>query len=186
MVRILGLDPGLRKTGWGIIDAIGSSLKHIAHGVVTSDSEKELAQRLVELQEGIFDVIMQHRPEEAAVEQVFLNKNPVSTIKLGMARGVVLYTPAKEGLFVSEYPANLVKKSVVGSGHAEKEQVLAMINMLLPTAKVTQEDAADALAIAICHAHHRQTAQIIGGTMAGAWQGAPKKKPAVPRPYKSF
>ncbi len=176
MVRIIGLDPGLRKTGWGIIEAEGSTLKYVAHGLVTSDSEKDMAARLVELQEGLFDILMAYKPDEAAIEQVFMNKNPVSTLKLGMARGVIMFAPAKEGLSVAEYPANLVKKSIVGTGHAEKAQVIAMVNLLLPMARVSQEDAADALAIAICHAHHRQTANLIGGTMAGAWQGAPKRK----------
>ena len=160
-MRIIGLDPGLRHTGWGIIDAQGNNLKHIAHGVVSPNPNLEISQRLVCLEEGLADILRKFEPAEAAVEIIFQNKNPKSTISLSMARGIVLYTPAKHGLIVREYAANLVKKSVVGSGHADKEQVMGVINMLLPGAAVTQEDAADALAIAICHAHHRGTEEII-------------------------
>jgi crossover junction endodeoxyribonuclease RuvC len=152
--RILGLDPGLRHTGWGIVDIKGSQLTHVAHGVISSSSQKELAHRLVELYKGLEVIIHQYKPMEAAIEETFVNNNPVSTLKLGMARGVVLMTPALFNLTVAEYPANKVKKSVVGVGHATKEQVSHMVQVLLPKAAPVKLDAADALAIAICHGHH--------------------------------
>jgi crossover junction endodeoxyribonuclease RuvC len=160
-LRIIGLDPGLRHTGWGIIDSEGHNLKHIAHGVISPHTDLDIPQRLVCLEEAISDIIRKFKPVEAAVEIIFQNKNPKSTISLSMARGIVLYTPAKYGLIVREYAANLVKKSVVGAGHANKDQVMGVINMLLPGASVEKEDAADALAISICHAHHRSTEEII-------------------------
>lgn len=152
--RILGLDPGLRHTGWGIIDIKSNQLMHVAHGVISSTTELNLSERLVELFKGLKTIIDQHQPQEAAVEETFVNNNPVSTLKLGMARGVVLMTPALFELKVSEYPANKVKKSVVGVGHASKEQVSHMVQVLLPKAAPVKLDAADALAIAICHGHH--------------------------------
>ncbi len=152
--RILGLDPGLRHTGWGIVDIKGSQLIHVAHGVISSSSKGELAHRLVELYKGLETIIHQYKPMEAAVEETFVNNNPVSTLKLGMARGVILMTPALFNLTVAEYPANKVKKSVVGVGHATKEQVSHMVQVLLPKAAPVKLDAADALAIAICHGHH--------------------------------
>ena len=152
--RILGLDPGLRHTGWGIIDIKSNQLMHVAHGVISSTTELNLSERLVELFKGLKTIIDQHKPQEAAVEETFVNNNPVSTLKLGMARGVVLMTPALFELKVSEYPANKVKKSVVGVGHASKEQVAHMVQVLLPKATPVKLDAADALAIAICHGHH--------------------------------
>ncbi len=152
--RILGLDPGLRHTGWGIIDIKSNQLMHVAHGVISSTTEMNLSERLVELFKGLKTIIDQHKPQEAAVEETFVNNNPVSTLKLGMARGVVLMTPALFELKVSEYPANKVKKSVVGVGHASKEQVAHMVQVLLPKATPVKLDAADALAIAICHGHH--------------------------------
>jgi crossover junction endodeoxyribonuclease RuvC len=151
--RILGLDPGLRHTGWGVIDIKGNQLSHVAHGVISSSSG-DLSSRLVELFKGLSHIIKQYHPEEAAVEETFVNNNPVSTLKLGMARGVILMTPALFNLNVSEYPANKVKKSVVGVGHASKEQVSHMVQVLLPKAAPVKLDAADALAIAICHGHH--------------------------------
>ena len=166
--RIIGLDPGLQRTGWGVIEITGNRLTHIAHGVVTSKADDDLAHRLVSLFTGLQAIIATWAPDEAAVEETFVNKNPVSTLKLGTARGVVVLAPAIAGLPVGEYPANLVKKSVVGAGHADKTQVLMMVNTLLPTSHVTSPDAADALAVAICHAHHRQTRALIGGKMAGA------------------
>lgn len=168
MRRILGLDPGLQRTGWGIIGIDGHRLSHIAHGVITSTSSDDLAHRLADLFRGLQHVITDWSPNEAAVEETFVNKNPASTLKLGTARGVVVLAPAIAGLHVGEYPANLVKKSVVGSGHADKAQIMMMVNTLLPTAKVTSPDAADALAVAICHAHHRQTHRLIGGKMSGS------------------
>lgn len=150
---ILGLDPGLRHTGWGIIQIKGTQLIHVAHGVISTNTEA-LSSRLVELFKGLEKVIQQYQPKEAAVEETFVNNNPVSTLKLGMARGVVLMAPALFGLSVSEYPANKVKKAVVGTGHATKEQVSHMVQILLPKAAPVKLDAADALAIAICHGHH--------------------------------
>lgn len=156
-VRIIGLDPGLRRTGWGIIESDGVRLGYVASGVVTSDGQVELAYRLAELYQGILGVIAAHRPVEAAVEETFVNDNPRSTLKLGQARGMALLAPATKGLLVAEYTPNLVKKTVVGAGHAEKHQIQAMIGFLLPRAKFDSADEADALAIAICHASHRQS-----------------------------
>lgn len=156
---ILGLDPGLRHTGWGIIAAVDNRLTHIAHGVVRTSTGTTLADRLVEIHDGIGAVIELHGPAEAAVEETFVNRNPVSTLKLGQARGVSLVVAARAGLVVAEYPPNLVKKTVVGAGHAAKEQIQLMVGMLLPGVTVSDADAADALAVAICHAHHRETAR---------------------------
>ena len=157
-MRLLGLDPGLRLTGWGVIDVDGNRLRHVAHGVVKVAADRSLAERLNELFEGVVAVIAAQQPTEAAVEETFVNVNPASTLKLGQARGVVMLAPAQAGLPVFEYAANLVKKSVVGVGHADKNQVAMMVGRLLPGIVATA-DAADALAVAICHAHHRATAQ---------------------------
>lgn len=157
--RIIGLDPGLRITGWGIIDVQGSSLSHVAHGIVTSKDGEELPTRLLSLYTQLTDIIREYSPEEAAVEETFVNKNPLSALKLGAARGVVLLAPAHAGLLVGEYSANKVKKSVVGVGHADKTQVAMMVGRLLPKSGGVTKDAADALAIAICHAHHRSFEQ---------------------------
>jgi crossover junction endodeoxyribonuclease RuvC len=157
-MRLIGLDPGLRNTGWGIIESAGSRLRYVADGAVHTDSDRPLAERLVQLHEGLAAVIATYRPVAAAVEETFVNKNPTSTLKLGLARGVALLVPALAGLAVAEYPANLVKKSVVGAGHAGKEQVQAMVRILLPGCLTETADAADALAVAICHAHHAETA----------------------------
>lgn len=154
-VRILGLDPGLRNTGWGLISSQGNRLSHIAHGVVKSTADFALSDRLTEIYRGLMAVIDQYSPHEAAVEETFMNTNAASALKLGMARGVVLLAPATQGLIVGEYSANKVKKSVVGVGHADKTQVAAMVQRLLPTVGTVKADAADALAVAICHAHHR-------------------------------
>ena len=157
MVKILGLDPGLQRTGWGVVKSCGNSISYLGHGVIETNSKDFLSERLNSLHQGIIQVLQQFRPNEAAVEETFVNSNPTSTLKLGMARGVVLFTPASFGLPVSEYSANKVKKSVVGSGHADKHQVSQMVFLLLPTMpKNVKADAADALAIAICHAHHRE------------------------------
>ncbi len=156
-MRVLGLDPGLRRTGWGVIDAEGSRLTHVANGVITSDSKTELADRLVQLMRGVEGVLGSFQPDEAAVEVTLANKNPDSTLKLGMARGIALLTPALQGLPVGEYLPMIVKKSVVGTGHAKKEQVMMMVERLLPGCDIASEDAADALALAICHAHNRAT-----------------------------
>ena len=167
-MRVLGLDPGLRHTGWGILDVRGNRITHVADGAVHADERASLADRLVELHRGLVGVIERYDPDEAAVEETFVNRNPTATLKLGMARGVVLLTPALLGLAVAEYGANHVKKSVVGVGHAAKEQVQAMVRMLLPGVTATSADAADALAVAICHAHHRQSQAAISRASAGA------------------
>jgi crossover junction endodeoxyribonuclease RuvC len=156
-MRLLGLDPGLRLTGWGVIDVDGNRLRHVAHGVVKVAGDRPLAERLNELFDGVAGVIAAQLPAEAAVEETFVNVNPGSTLKLGQARGVVLLAPARAGLPVFEYAANLVKKSVTGAGHADKRQIAMMVGRLLPGVDATA-DAADALAVAICHAHHRATA----------------------------
>jgi crossover junction endodeoxyribonuclease RuvC len=156
-MRLIGLDPGLRLTGWGVIDVDGNRLRHVAHGVIKVAPERALAARLSELFDGVVAVIAEQKPLEAAVEETFVNVNPGSTLKLGQARGVVMLAPARAGLPVFEYAANLVKKSITGAGHAEKHQIAMMVGRLLPGIEATA-DAADALAIAICHAHHRATA----------------------------
>ena len=157
-MRLIGLDPGLRLTGWGVIDVDGNRLRHVAHGVVKVSVEGSLAARLHELFEGIAAIVAEHKPIEAAVEETFVNVNPGSTLKLGQARGVVMLAPARAGLPVFEYAANLVKKSVTGAGHADKRQIAMMVGRLLPGVEASA-DAADALAVAICHAHHRATAK---------------------------
>ncbi|UYN98126.1 MAG: crossover junction endodeoxyribonuclease RuvC [Devosia sp.] len=157
-VRIIGIDPGLRRCGWGILDAVDNRLTFVAAGTLTPPVEGPLASRLAALAEGLAGVLDAHGPHEAAVEETFVNAGARSALILGQARGVVLVTPALRGLPVSEYAANLVKKSVVGTGHADKAQVGLMVRTLLPTALVKGADAADALAIAICHAHHRVSA----------------------------
>lgn len=159
-MRLIGLDPGLRLTGWGVIEVEGNRLRHVAHGVVKVATTGTLAERLNELFDGVAAVVEAQRPLEAAVEETFVNVNPGSTLKLGQARGVVLLAPARAGLPVHEYAANLVKKSVVGAGHADKNQIAMMVARLLPGVTATA-DAADALAVAICHAHHRATARRI-------------------------
>lgn len=154
-VTILGLDPGLRNTGWGIIRFHQGRLRHLGHGVIHSTTKSPLPVRLTELFEDLEKVLSDWDPDEAAVEETFVNKNPVSTLKLGMARGVVLLAPAKAGLPVAEYSANKIKKAVVGAGHADKTQISMMVQHLLPSAGPVHLDAADALAAAICHAHYR-------------------------------
>lgn len=160
MVRIIGIDPGLRRCGWGIVDSDGHRLRFVAAGTITPPVKGDLAVRLLALHEALKKVIELNRPDEAAVEETFVNQGPRSALTLGQARGVVLMTPAALGLEVAEYAANLIKKSVVGSGHADKAQVEMMVQTLLPGARVDGADAADALAIAICHAHHRQIRQL--------------------------
>ncbi len=152
--RVLGLDPGLQRTGWGVITSEGSSLRHVAHGTIKSSQGSPLADRLVQLFEGLNAVLNEHAPDCAAVELTFVNKDPKGALKLGQARSICLLTPALVGLPVSEYAPNLIKKSVVGSGHATKDQIRMMVEMLLPKSNVREADAADALATAICHAHH--------------------------------
>ena len=166
-MRILGLDPGLRHTGWGLIEQSAGRLLHIGHGRVDTDAKASRAVRLAALHAGLSDVMERFRPDEAAVEETFVNTNPTATLRLGMARGVVLLVPALYGLPVAEYGANHIKKSVVGAGHADKTQVQAMIAHILPTARASSADAADALAVAVCHAHHRETEQRLAA-VAGA------------------
>lgn len=154
-VRIIGIDPGLRRTGWGIVESDGVRLSYVASGHVTSASDDVLAYRLREIFEGVSGVIASFSPLEAAVEETFVNENARATLKLGQARGIALLAPALKGLRVAEYSPNLIKKSVVGTGHADKRQIQAMIGVLLPKAKFGSADEADALAVAICHANHR-------------------------------
>ncbi len=157
-IRILGIDPGLRNTGWGVIGCEGPRLSFLACGVIRADGALPLAERLAHIHERLGEVIAEHAPHEAAVEETFVNKDARATLKLGQARGVAMLAPALAGLEVAEYAPNKVKKSVVGSGHADKRQISMMVSMLLPKARVDSPDAADALAIAICHAHHRGAA----------------------------
>lgn len=154
-IRIIGIDPGLRRTGWGVIETIGNSLRFVASGTVTSDGDLDLASRLCQLHDGLAEVVHAYQPDEAAVEQTFVNKDAVATLKLGQARGVVMLVPARAGLRVSEYAPNAVKKAVIGVGHGEKQQIHMMLKILMPKATFVGNDAADALAIAICHAHNR-------------------------------
>ena len=159
-IRILGIDPGLRRTGWGLIEADGNRLIHVACGSLETSERAALAQRLVAIHDGLIAVIEQYAPHEAAVENTFVNSNAAATLKLGQARGIAMLVPARAGLAVAEYAPNLVKKTIVGSGHGEKAQIRMMIGVLLPKADPQSEDAADALAIAICHAHHRTSAML--------------------------
>jgi crossover junction endodeoxyribonuclease RuvC len=154
-IRIIGIDPGLRRMGWGVIETLGNSLVFVACGTVTSDEKLDLASRLCQLHDGLSQIIHTHMPHEAAVEATFVNKDPVSTLKLGQARGIAMLVPARAGLPVAEYAPNAVKKSVIGVGHGEKAQIQMMVKVLLPRADFKGPDAADALAIAICHAHNR-------------------------------
>lgn len=154
-IRIIGIDPGLRRMGWGIIDVLGNSLRFVASGTVLSDGDMDLASRLCQLHDGLSDVVHTHQPHEAAVEQTFVNKDAVATLKLGQARGIAMLVPARAGLPVAEYAPNAVKKAVIGVGHGEKQQIHMMLKILMPKAEFKGNDAADALAIAICHAHNR-------------------------------
>ncbi len=154
-IRIIGIDPGLRKTGWGIVESKGSSLVFIACGSIDPDTKLDLASRLAILHGGLSEIIAAYQPHEAAVEETFINKDPRSALKLGAARGVALVVPALAGLRVGEYAANQIKKTVVGAGHAEKAQIRMMVKTLLPKADFKSDDAADALAIAITHAQYR-------------------------------
>jgi crossover junction endodeoxyribonuclease RuvC len=156
-IRIIGIDPGLRRTGWGVVETLGNSLRFVAAGTLRSDEKAELAARLCQIHDGLVEVLALNQPFEAAVEQTFVNKDAVATLKLGQARGVAMLVPARAGLAVAEYAPNAVKKAVVGAGHAEKQQIHMMVKVLMPRASFDSEHAADALAIAICHAHHRQS-----------------------------
>lgn len=157
MVKILGIDPGLRTVGWGVIQIQSNSYHYIEHGIIKPSAKDELAQRLQGIFRGLSSVIEKHQPDEVSIEETFVNKNEASALKLGMARGVAMVVPANFQIPVFEYSANKVKKSIVGVGHADKNQILMMIKVLLPKSNVTQLDSADALAVALCHAHHRQS-----------------------------
>ena len=154
-VRLLGLDPGLQHTGWGVVESTGNRLRHIADGVVSTTADLPLAERLCQIHRALNALLEIWKPDEAAVEHTYVNKNPGAALKLGQARGVVLLAPALAGLPVAEYQAMEVKRAVVGTGHADKVQVADMVRRLLPGATLKRADASDALAVAICHAHHR-------------------------------
>jgi crossover junction endodeoxyribonuclease RuvC len=154
-IRILGVDPGLRNTGWGVIEVVGSRLGYVSCGSIHTDAATSLAERLALIHRSLWRLVEDERPAEAAVEETFVNRDPQSTLKLGQARGVALAALSLQGLPVAEYAANLIKKTVVGAGHAEKAQVAMMVKMLLPLSEARSPDAADALAVAICHAQHR-------------------------------
>jgi crossover junction endodeoxyribonuclease RuvC len=155
-IRIIGIDPGLRRTGWGILDISGSTLSFVAAGTVRSDEHAALAARLCQLHDGLSAIIGDYAPAEAAVETTFVNRDAGATLKLGQARGIALLVPARAGLTVAEYAPNAVKKAVIGVGHGDKRQIHMMVRVLLPRAEIDTDDAADALAIAICHAHSRR------------------------------
>jgi crossover junction endodeoxyribonuclease RuvC len=157
-IRILGIDPGLRRTGWGMVTIDGNRLSFIACGSVATDEKAALAVRLLAIHDGLRRVVADHGPDEAAVEATFVNRDAVATLKLGQARGIAMLVPAITGIPVSEYAPNLVKKTIVGAGHCEKVQIRMMVKVLLPKADPHSDDAADALAIAVTHAHHRQSA----------------------------
>jgi crossover junction endodeoxyribonuclease RuvC len=159
-VRIIGIDPGLRRTGWGVIETEGNRLVFIGCGSVEPPNDLPLASRLLAIHEGLATVLGDFRPAEAAVEQTFVNKDGVATLKLGQARGVAMLVPAMFGISVAEYAPNQVKKTVVGAGHADKNQIAVMLKILLPKADPKSPDAADALAIAITHAHHRASVEL--------------------------
>ncbi|NCQ25565.1 MAG: crossover junction endodeoxyribonuclease RuvC [Rhodobacteraceae bacterium CG17_big_fil_post_rev_8_21_14_2_50_63_15] len=159
-MRVLGIDPGLRNLGWGVIDADGNRLSHVANGICHSNGA-DLAARLLSLYQQLTDIVARYAPETAAVEQTFVNKDGAGTLKLGQARGIALLVPAQYGIDVGEYSPNTVKKTVVGVGHAAKEQVAHMVKVQLPGVILAGPDAADALAIAICHAHHARSADLL-------------------------
>jgi crossover junction endodeoxyribonuclease RuvC len=159
-IRILGIDPGLRRTGWGVVEIAGNRLAFIGCGSVTTNDRDALAARLLAIHDGLLRILDQYRPDEAAVEATFVNMDASATLKLGQARGIAMVVPAKAGVPVAEYAPNLVKKSIVGVGHGDKTQVRMMVGVLLPKANPHTDDAADALAIAVTHAHHRQSAVV--------------------------
>jgi crossover junction endodeoxyribonuclease RuvC len=161
LIRILGIDPGLRRTGWGVIEVDGSRLVYLACGSARSDDTRPLGERLVILHDELTRVVDAFRPDEAAVEATFVNNNAAATLKLGQARGIALVVPAKAGVTIAEYAPNLVKKTIVGAGHGGKAQIRMMLGVLLPEADPKSHDAADALAVAITHAHHRRSALLM-------------------------
>jgi crossover junction endodeoxyribonuclease RuvC len=165
-IRIVGIDPGLRRTGWGIVESQGNTLRFVAAGTVKSDDKAELAYRLCQIHAGLTGMLASFAPDEAAVEATFVNKDATATLKLGQARGVAMLVPALAGLRVAEYAPNAVKKAVIGVGHGDKNQIALMVKILLPKSTPDSEHAADALAIAICHAHHRRS--VAGRLAVGA------------------
>ena len=166
-MRVLGIDPGLRNMGWGIIDVVGSRISHVANGICHSTGT-DLGARLLSLHEQLTDVVAQYQPDTAAVEQTFVNKDGVGTLKLGQARGIAMLVPAQAGLQIGEYAPNAVKKAVVGVGHADKQQIAHMVKVQLPGVKLNGADAADALAIAICHSFHVQSSSSLAAALAKA------------------
>ena len=156
-MRILGLDPSLASTGWGIVEVENNRIRYVADGIIKTDSKEDAAERLVKLHKGVCEVIEMYNPDEAAIEKVFLNTNPESSLKLGQGRGVIMLAPALYGISVAEYEPNKIKKAVVGVGHAQKDQVGMMIRVLLPGCKPKNNDSADALAVAICHNNFRKS-----------------------------
>ena len=168
MARLLGIDPGLRFTGWGVIEAHGNRLRHVADGVIATDNTHSVPHRLRALHDALTALIAAQNPDEAAVEETYVNRNGAATLKLGYARGVALLAPALAGIPVSEYGAMAVKQAVVGTGGAAKEQVQMMVRRLLPGATIRRADAADALAVAICHAHHRASRLRLAGAVVMA------------------
>ena len=168
MARLLGIDPGLRFTGWGLVEADGSRLRHLGDGVIATDSGESVSDRLKTLHQALAALLAELRPDEAAIEETYVNRNGAATLKLGYARGIALLAPALAGIPVAEYAALAVKRAVVGTGAAEKQQVQDMVRRLLPGARISRADAADALAVAICHAHHRasRTRWAAGAVMA--------------------
>lgn len=154
-IRIIGIDPGLRRTGWGVVESLGSRLSFVAAGTIKPNENGTLAERLCAIHDMLAGVVDAWTPDEAAIEATFVNRDAAATLKLGQARGVAMLVPARAGLLVAEYAPNAVKKAIVGAGHAEKAQIRMMVSVLLPRAEFDTDDSADALAIAICHAHHR-------------------------------
>ena len=154
--RIMGIDPGLRHTGWGVIESNGTELSFVASGTVNPSVKSEMAERLRQIHEALIEVFESHKPQETAIEEAFFNKFAGATIKLGQARSAAMLVPALAGVPVAEYAPNQIKKTVVGTGHCQKEQIRMMVKVLLPKAEINSNDAADALAIAICHAQHRK------------------------------
>lgn len=167
MLRLLGIDPGLRFTGWGLIETDGNRLRHLGDGVIATDSAMPVPDRLKALHDGLAALLVELRPHEAAIEETYVNRNGAATLKLGYARGIALLAPALAGVPVTEYAAKTVKMAVVGTGGAEKAQVQMMVRRLLPGAGIRRADAADALAVAICHAHHRASRQAWGRRTVG-------------------
>jgi crossover junction endodeoxyribonuclease RuvC len=157
LIRIIGIDPGLRRTGWGVVEIAGNRLGFVGCGSVTTREQDALAERLLSIHDGLMRILEKFEPDEAAVEATFVNKDAKATLKLGQARGIAMVVPARVGVPVAEYAPNVVKKSIVGAGHGDKVQVRMMIGVLLPKADPRSDDAADALAIAVTHAHHRQS-----------------------------